>query len=81
MIEITVNGESQTAPEGQTILGLIRQLELDPARLAVELERRIVKQPLWPETVCTPAHNWKSFSSWVVDRSGTDDCLLSSVPI
>ena len=54
MIEITVNGESQTAPEGQTILGLIRQLELDPARLAVELERRIVKQPLWPETVLLP---------------------------
>jgi sulfur carrier protein len=54
MIEITVNGESQTAPEGQTILGLIRQLELDPARLAVELERRIVKQPLWPETVLHP---------------------------
>jgi thiamine biosynthesis protein ThiS len=51
MIEITVNGESQTAPEGQTILGLIRQLELDPARVAVELERRIIKQPLWPETV------------------------------
>jgi sulfur carrier protein len=54
MIEITVNGESQTAPEGQTILGLIRQLELDPARVAVELERRIVKQPFWPETVLRP---------------------------
>ena len=51
MIEITVNGESQTAPEGQTILGLIRQLELDPARVAVELDRRIVKQPSWAETV------------------------------
>jgi thiamine biosynthesis protein ThiS len=51
MIEITVNGEPQTAPEGQTILGLLQQLELDPARVAVELERRIVKQPYWPETV------------------------------
>jgi thiamine biosynthesis protein ThiS len=51
MIEITVNGEPRTAPEGQTILGLLRQLELDPARVAVELERRIVKQPYWPETV------------------------------
>jgi thiamine biosynthesis protein ThiS len=51
MIEITVNGEPQTAPEGQTILGLLQQLELDPARVAVELERRIVKQPHWPETV------------------------------
>jgi thiamine biosynthesis protein ThiS len=45
MIEITVNGEPQTAPQGQTILGLLRQLDLDPARVAVELDRRIVKQP------------------------------------
>ena len=51
MIEITVNGEPQTASPGQTILGLIRQLDLDPARVAVELDRRIVKQPYWPETV------------------------------
>ena len=50
MIEITVNGEPQTAPAGQTILGLLRQLELDPARVAVELDRKIVKQPFWPET-------------------------------
>ena len=51
MIEITVNGEPQTAPNGQTILGLLQQLELDPARVAVELDRRIVKQPSWQETV------------------------------
>jgi thiamine biosynthesis protein ThiS len=51
MIEITVNGEPQTAPQGQTILGLLQQLQLDPERVAVELDRRIVKQPCWPETV------------------------------
>lgn len=51
MIEITVNGEPQISPEGQTIIGLIQQLKLDPARVAVELDRCIVKQPLWPETV------------------------------
>jgi thiamine biosynthesis protein ThiS len=49
-IEIVVNGEPHSTSEGQTILGLLRQLELDPARVAVELDRRIVKQPLWPET-------------------------------
>ena len=54
MIAITVNGEPQTAPQGQTILGLLHQLELDPARVAVELDRRIVKQPNWPETVLRP---------------------------
>ena len=51
MIEITVNGEPQTAPEGLSILGLLQQLQLDPERVAVELDRRIVKQPHWPETV------------------------------
>jgi len=51
MIEITVNGEPQTVPEGLSILGLLQQLQLDPERVAVELDRRIVKQPHWPETV------------------------------
>jgi sulfur carrier protein len=51
MIDITVNGEPKSAPEGQTILGLLKQLEVDPARVAVELDRRIVKQPQWTETV------------------------------
>ncbi|HEY2016990.1 MAG TPA: sulfur carrier protein ThiS [Bryobacteraceae bacterium] len=50
-IEIVVNGERQAAPAGQTILGLLQQLQLDPARVAVELDRRIVKQPRWNETV------------------------------
>ncbi len=49
-IEIVVNGEARTAPPGQTILGLLRELQLDPARVAVELDRRIVKQPLWAST-------------------------------
>ena len=48
---ITLNGEPRTIAEGQTILDLLRQLELDPARVAVELDRRIVRQPLWRETV------------------------------
>jgi len=50
-IEIVVNGEPRTAPEGQTILGLLRELRLDPARVAVEYDLRIVKQGQWPETV------------------------------
>ncbi len=53
-IDIVVNGRSQSTPEGQTLLGLLAQLRLDPARVAVELDRRIVKQPLWAETVLHP---------------------------
>jgi len=54
MIDIVVNGESRTVSEGQTILGLIRELDLEPSRLAVELDRSIVKQPRWGETVVPP---------------------------
>lgn len=50
-IEIVVNGEQRTAAAGQTILGLLRELQLDPERVAVELDCRIVKQPRWSETV------------------------------
>ena len=49
-ISIVVNGEPRAASEGQTILDLLQLLELDPARVAVELDRRIVKQPLWAVT-------------------------------
>ncbi|HTS31497.1 MAG TPA: sulfur carrier protein ThiS [Bryobacteraceae bacterium] len=50
-MEILVNGQPHASPEGQTILGLLEQLQIDPARVAIELNRRIVKQPRWPETV------------------------------
>ena len=49
-IQITVNGEPRTATESLTVLGLLEQLQLDPSRVAVELDRRIVKQPAWRET-------------------------------
>jgi thiamine biosynthesis protein ThiS len=50
-IDIVVNGEPRAATEGQTILDLLHQLDLDPARVAVELNRRIVRQPRWGETI------------------------------
>jgi thiamine biosynthesis protein ThiS len=53
-MEIVVNGERRMAQEGQTILGLLRELGLEPTRVAVECDRRIVKQVLWQETVLRP---------------------------
>jgi sulfur carrier protein len=50
-IEIEVNGQRRTAPEGQSVLGLLRELQMDPARVAVEMNRRIVKQAQWGETL------------------------------
>ncbi len=53
-IEIMLNGERRSTPEGQTVLELLQQLELDPARVAIELDRRILKQPRWAETRLRP---------------------------
>lgn len=53
-IQILVNGQQRTTSQGQTVLGLLHQLELDPARVAVELDRRIVKQAQWAGTELAP---------------------------
>jgi thiamine biosynthesis protein ThiS len=53
-IPIILNGEDRTVPEGQTILGLLHELRIDPARVAVELDRLIVKQPSWGATSLAP---------------------------
>jgi thiamine biosynthesis protein ThiS len=50
-ISIVVNGEDRAIAQGDTIAGLIGSLGLDPERLAVELNRRIVKRAEWPSTV------------------------------
>ena len=49
-ISIVLNGETRAARAGDTISDLVRALELDPERLAVELDRRIVKRAQWPTT-------------------------------
>jgi sulfur carrier protein len=49
-IEIVVNGETKPIAAGLTLAGLLRQLELDPARVAVELDRRIVRKAEWDTT-------------------------------
>jgi sulfur carrier protein len=54
MAEIVVNGDVRNIPEGQTVIDLLRDLDLDPARVAVELNRKILKAPLWRETVLDP---------------------------
>ena len=53
-MDIVVNGESTSVPEGCTLAGLLQILQIDPSRVAVELDREIVKAHLWPETVLQP---------------------------
>jgi len=49
-IAITVNGEPQNVDDDVTVLALLRKLQIDPEHVAVELDRRIVKAPLWAST-------------------------------
>jgi thiamine biosynthesis protein ThiS len=52
-IEITVNGETTTIPRDRTVLDLLAALDLKPDRVAVELNREIVRQPAWSSTEVT----------------------------
>jgi len=50
-VEVAINGEMRAIPPGRTILQLLESLGLEPARVAVELDRRIVKPHDWAATV------------------------------
>ena len=54
-IAITVNGEKRVVTAGQTITGLLAELNLAAAPVAVELNRKIIRQPAWSATVCEDA--------------------------
>jgi thiamine biosynthesis protein ThiS len=46
--EVTVNGERRSFAAGTTLLDVVRALDLEPARVAIELNREIVRRELWP---------------------------------
>ena len=50
---IQVNGELQEVAAGMTLADLVAQLGLAPERLAIELNRVIVKRELWMSTILT----------------------------
>jgi thiamine biosynthesis protein ThiS len=50
-IRIIVNGEERAVPTGLSLVDLIRSLNLEPSRVAVELNREIVRREAWTETV------------------------------
>jgi sulfur carrier protein len=53
-IEIVVNGQVRTAPAGCTLRELLVWLQVDPTRVAVELDRSIVRRQAWDQTVVGP---------------------------
>jgi thiamine biosynthesis protein ThiS len=49
--QVTVNGESRNFPETANLSDVVRELKLEPERVAVELNRAIVKRDLWASTL------------------------------
>lgn len=50
-ILITLNGESKAVDAGLSIDRLLSELELPRDRIAVELNRRVVRRTDWPDHV------------------------------
>lgn len=50
MIEVIVNGEPRSVPEGLDIAQLLAFLKIEASRVAVELNRAIVHKSEWPAT-------------------------------
>ena len=50
-IEIVVNGLRRRVPAGMALPELLRFLQIDPARVAVEMNKAIVRRPAWDETL------------------------------
>ncbi|HEX4595851.1 MAG TPA: sulfur carrier protein ThiS [Bryobacteraceae bacterium] len=46
-IQIVVNGQVQAAPPGQSLKNTLVSLGVDPARVAVELNRSIIRREDW----------------------------------
>jgi len=49
-IQIVVNGEERSAPAGQTVRSLLAVLGVEAGRVAVELNRSIIRKPDWDTT-------------------------------
>ena len=49
-IEVWINGESRCVPAGLNVAGLLHNLEIAPDRVAVEMNRSIVRRNQWEDT-------------------------------
>ncbi len=48
--QVTVNGERRSFPAQTNLLDVVRALHLEPERVAIELNRSIVKREAWSTT-------------------------------
>ena len=50
-MQIIVNGQSRTAPDALSVAGLLEAMALEPRRVAVELNKRLVPRAAHAQTV------------------------------
>jgi thiamine biosynthesis protein ThiS len=48
--QVTVNGERRSFPAHTNLMDVVHALDLEPQRVAIELNRAIVKRELWAAT-------------------------------
>jgi sulfur carrier protein len=53
-IQIVVNGQVRHVPEGLSLALVLAGLEVAPGRVAVELDRRIIRREDWSDTLVAP---------------------------
>jgi sulfur carrier protein len=49
--QVTLNGEPRSFPAQTTLLEVVRGLNLEPERVAIEYNRAIIKREMWTSTV------------------------------
>ena len=51
---ITLNGDERPLPDGQTVASLLADMKLDPGKVAVERNRRLVRGDRYATTALEP---------------------------
>ena len=49
-MKILINGETKDLPEGVTLSQMIERLSLPPRRMAIELNKRVIRRQDWETT-------------------------------
>lgn len=53
-MQIVLNGEPREVPENLSVLDLLHHIEIPPERVAVELDREIVRRQEWERAMVRP---------------------------
>ena len=51
MLSVTVNGEGRDLPDGETVRGLVARFNLVPEKVAIELNRRLLRAQNYDTTL------------------------------